>query len=186
VKLLIILLVLTVFTTHAYADNRILLVGDSVLASLKGYVEKSLFNSNYIIDAKVCRRSTTPGCMKGAEKSALDVLRNLTNKHNTIIVIMIGHNDDRGVSFQKKIQLLLEELHDVPKVFWITMREVSQSHIVANQIIIQETNKFSHTHIIPWHNISRQQHSWVTRDGTHLTPIGSKNLAIHIRQLVGF
>jgi lysophospholipase L1-like esterase len=134
------------------------------------------------IDAKVCRKSTTPGCLHGKPGSALDVLRTRQNRQNTVVVIMVGHNDDRGTTFRNKVETILAEVRDAPQVFWISMREVSKSYAAANQAIAEAAARFPNVQVIPWDEASRHQSSWVARDGTHLTAAGAKHMAMVIRQ----
>jgi lysophospholipase L1-like esterase len=59
----------------------------------------------------------------------------------------------------------------------MTMREVSHSYREANKMIKEEAALHKNTRVIDWAEISRNQSSWVVRDGTHLTATGAKNMA---------
>ena len=95
---------------------------------------------------------------------------------------MIGHNDNRGASFIEKVHQLLNEVSDVPHVFLITMHEVSHSYREANRMIKEASAGHQNVHIIDWAELSRNQNSWVAKDGTHITATGAKNLASLIAQ----
>ena len=166
----------------------VLFVGDSVLAALAGQYPdagKAICGAEgwtVTLDARVCRKSTTPGCLHGSPTSALEVLHTRRNRQSTVVVIMVGHNDDRGTKFREKVTAILDEVRDAPQVFWVSMREVGKSYVAANRVIIEEAARYPHVQVIPWAEASRQQSSWVTRDGTHLTTTGAKHLAMVICQ----
>jgi peptidoglycan/LPS O-acetylase OafA/YrhL len=160
--------------------HSVLLIGDSVMSALSPRYSNAMQNINNSywslrFQAGVCRRLTTPGCLHGKPESALSVLRNNTDVY--AVVIMIGHNDDRGAGFRRSISQITHELSDIPHVFWLTMREVNNSYSVANSIIKEESASNKNTRIIDWAQISKNQDSWVAEDGTHLTAAGARNMA---------
>src|SRR5262245_53592876 len=75
----------------AAPGGSVLLVGDSVMAALAGPytgAAKAIIEANgwnVTMDAKVCRKSTTPGCLHGSPISALEVLRTRQNRQSTIV-----------------------------------------------------------------------------------------------------
>jgi len=175
-------------SVHAAPGRSVLLVGDSVMAALSGHytgAAKAIIEADgwtVTMDARVCRKSTTPGCLHGSPISALEVLRTRQNRQSTIVVIMLGHNDDRGTMFREKVAAILDEVRDAPHVFWVSMREVSKSYVAANRVITEEAARRPNVQVIPWAEVSRQQGSWVARDGTHLTATGANQMALVIRQ----
>jgi hypothetical protein len=175
-------------SVDAAPGRLVLLVGDSVMAALSGDftdAAKAIMGRDgwtVTMDARVCRKSTTPGCLHGSPTSALEVLRTRPNRQSTVVVIMVGHNDDRGRMFREKVSTILDEVGDAPHVFWVSMREVSKSYIAANQVITEEAARRPNVQVIPWAMASRHQPSWVARDGTHLTTMGAKHMALVIRQ----
>src|SRR5262245_7257765 len=126
---------------NAAPGRSVLLVGDSVMAALSGpstNAAQAIIGADgwtVSIDARVCRKSTTPGCLRGSPSSALEVLRTRHNRQSTVVVIMVGHNDDRGPRFREKVSAILDEVSDAPQVFWVSMREVSKSYVAANRVI---------------------------------------------------
>lgn len=172
----------------AMSGRAVLIVGDSVLAALSSRytnTAQSIIGGEVwrvTLDAEVCRKSTTPGCLHGSPLSALEILRRRQHRQSTLVVIMVGHNDDRGTTFRKKVSALFDEVGDAPQVFWVSMREVSTSYIVANRVITEEAARRPNVQVIPWAEASRHHSSWVARDGTHLTTIGATQMAVVIRQ----
>ena len=155
-----------------------MLVGDSVMSALSARytnAAQNLIGGDLKFQAKVCRKLTTSGCLHGQPESALNVLKG--NHGVDTVVIMIGHNDDRSERFRQKIDLLMNEVSDAHHVFWITMREVSHSYREANKMIKEQAAQHKNTHVIDWAEISRNQSSWVVKDGTHLTATGARNMA---------
>jgi lysophospholipase L1-like esterase len=162
----------------ASTNHSTLLVGDSVMSALSSRytnAAQNLIGGDLKFQAKVCRKLTTSGCLHGQPESALNVLKG--NHGIDTVVILIGHNDDRGVHFRQKVSALMNEVSDAHHVFWMTMREVSHSYREANKMIKEEVALHKNAHVIDWAEISRNQPSWVVRDGTHLTATGAKNMA---------
>jgi len=162
----------------ASTNHSVMLVGDSVMTALSSRytnAAQNVIGGDLKFQAKVCRKLTTSGCLHGQPESALSVLKN--NHGVDTVVIMIGHNDDRSERFRQKIDVLMNEVSDAHHVFWITMREVSHSYREANKMIKEQAAQHTNTHVIDWAEISRNQSSWVVKDGTHLTAKGAKNMA---------
>lgn len=162
----------------ASTNHSILLVGDSVMEALSSrytHAAQNFIGGDLKFHAKVCRKLTTSGCLHGQPESALNVLKG--NQGVDTVVILMGHNDDRGVRFRQKVNALMNEVSDTHHVFWMTMREVSHSYREANKMIKEEAALHKNTRVIDWAEISRNQSSWVVRDGTHLTATGAKNMA---------
>ena len=165
----------------ASTNHSILLVGDSVMEALSSHythAAQNFIGGDLKFHAKVCRKLTTSGCSHGQPESALTVLKGNQNVDN--VVILMGHNDERGARFRQKVNAVMNEVSDTHHVFWMTMREVSHSYHEANEIIKEEAASHKNTHVIDWAEISRNQSSWVARDGTHLTATGAKNMALII------
>ncbi len=171
---------------HAETTSRgsVFIVGDSVLSALNprdtNAAQSIIGAANWEVEinAKPCRRATTAGCMKGGvPESVSDVLKNHSSKKNGAVVLMIGHNDERNVSFQKKIQTINSQLSGCPQVFWITMREISESYKRANQMIKAEAAAHKNVRVIDWDAESKSQSTWVASDGVHLKTVGAKALA---------
>jgi UDP-glucose 6-dehydrogenase len=166
-------ILLASFTATA---ETILFIGDSVMAGIPKYYIRQKFNmySSILIDTKVCRKMTTPGCFHGKPESALNVL----SKYDAdTIVIMIGHNDERNKSFTHKIKLLMDRIEGNKVVYWLTMREVSNTYRNANAILKSEAKNNKKIRILDWAYFSRNETSWFTKDGTHLNKNGGKKMA---------
>jgi lysophospholipase L1-like esterase len=163
----------------------VFIVGDSVLSALAPKdtnFAQSIIGKNWDVEinAKPCRRATTPGCMKGGvPESVLDVLENRSSKKSSAVVVMIGHNDERNAAFQKKVQLINDRLAGCPRVFWVTMREISESYKRANQFIRADARK--NVTVIDWDAASKTQPGWVASDGVHLKTAGARALATLIQ-----
>ncbi len=155
------------------------IIGDSVLAGLKySSAAKKILGNTVKLEVKECRKLTTSGCFHGSPESALSVLQ--SNRDTDNIVIMIGHNDERKINFRKKVNQIINATTDSTHIFWVTMREISQSYTSANQVIREELSSRKNSHIVDWNNFSYNQSSWVVKDGTHLTSEGVKKMAILI------
>ncbi|MEI7839141.1 MAG: hypothetical protein WCJ11_01420 [Methylococcaceae bacterium] len=159
-------------------NHSVMLVGDSVMTALSPRytnAAQNVIGGDLKFQAKVCRKLTTSGCLHGQPESALTVLKG--NHGVDTVVIMMGHNDDRSERFRQKIDVLMNEVSDAHHVLWMTMREVSHSYRAANKMIKEQAALHKNTHVIDWAEISRNQSSWVVKDGTHLTATGARNMA---------
>lgn len=166
------------------SHGSVFIVGDSVLSALAprdtNAAQSIIGGGNWEVEinAKPCRRATTPGCMKGGvPESVLDVLKSHSPKKGGAVVVMIGHNDERNVSFLKKVQAINGALSNCPQVFWINMREISESYKRANQMIKSEAESHKNVRVIDWDGESKTQAGWVASDGVHLKTVGAKALA---------
>ena len=166
------------------SHGSVFIVGDSVLSALNpkdtNAAQSIIGAANWEVEinAKPCRRATTAGCMKGGvPESVSDVLKNHSPKKGGAVVVMIGHNDERNVSFQKKVQSINSQLSGCSQVFWITMREISESYKRANQMIKTEAANHKNVRVIDWDAESKSQSTWVAGDGVHLKTVGAKALA---------
>lgn len=177
-------ILLGIAKAESSSRSSVFIVGDSVLSALAprdtNAAQSIIGGANWEVEinAKPCRRATTPGCMKGGvPESVLDVLKNQSSKKAGAVVVMIGHNDERNVSFLKKVQAINGALANCPQVFWINMREISESYKRANQMIKSEAESHKNVRVIDWDGESKAQSSWVASDGVHLKTVGAKALA---------
>ncbi len=132
---------------------------------------------NVRIDAKPCRCATTPGCKSGTPESVKNVLLKRKDLAGSALVIMVGHNDARNESFKAKIDNILQASQKASVVFWVTMREVSDSYRRVNKMLIDETDHRKNLRIVHWAKASNDQPSWVAKDGVHLSTLGARKLA---------
>ncbi len=159
------------------------LTGDSVMAALMptytDAAQRVIGGGGWAttIDAKVCRKAVTPGCLNGTPESVLAVLQANRPRLAGAVVIQIGHNDDRIVTYRAQLDKILDELTGVPRVFLMTMREVSSSYVTANRTIREAAAARSNVQVIDWAAASRSQTSWVAGDGLHLTTAGATAMA---------
>lgn len=164
-------------------ESNVFLVGDSVLSALNpndtNYAQAIIAKDQWhvSIDAKPCRCATTPGCKGGTPESVKNVLTKRGDLSSSVVVIMVGHNDMRNASFRSKVADILEVAKKSPMVFWVTMREISQSYRVANGILAEEANKRKNVRLVHWETQSNGQPSWFARDGVHLKTQGARMLA---------
>ena len=183
IQTLAVLLLLIPNASPLFASSNVILVGDSVMSALNqsntncAKTVIAAANWNVKIDAKPCRCATTPGCKKGTPESVKNVLLARRDLAGSALVIMVGHNDARNESFKAKIDNILHASQKASVVFWVTMREVSDSYRRVNKMLIDETDHRKNLRIVHWAKASNDQPSWVAKDGVHLSTLGARKLA---------
>jgi hypothetical protein len=178
----ILFFIVITFNHKIFADS-VLFVGDSVMAGLPKKYLRDKLNNQFIVEyeTKECRKLTSIGCFHNSPESALTIL---SKKSADTIVIMLGHNDNRNKSFRSKVKILLNKMSNTKHVYWLTMREVSKSYQNANVILKEEIATYKNTQLIDWAEFSRNEPTWFVRDGTHLKPIGARNMADFIVRIL--
>jgi lysophospholipase L1-like esterase len=178
------------------ATNRVFLVGDSVLASLAPPVSNraqtviAAAGFQVTIDAQVCRRSTTTGCTPPSSAanpartppdSALSVIEANPSMIGGVVVVMIGHNDNKATGFAAKVDTLLDALGPTTQVVWLTMNEVDSSYVTGNRTLRAAAAARTNVSILDWAAAVKDQPRWTLSDGIHLTNSGADGIAALIR-----
>jgi hypothetical protein len=95
-----------------------------------------------------------------------------------VVVIALGANDGSDPwRFAATINEVMARLHDVPRVFWVNMRQFRSWVPAANHEIAAATTRFPNLRLIDWDGRSTLDPFTVYSDGVHLPPYGRAVMA---------
>jgi peptidoglycan hydrolase-like protein with peptidoglycan-binding domain len=170
---------------------RIGLIGDSSFAGVRWLnAFDNLKRFNFTYDAESCRRTIEASC-RGREgyapENSITVLRRLRGRMGRVLVMVTGYNDP-GYRFAEAVDAIMAEAirQKIQYVMWLTMRTADVSYVSPhyrstaytfrdnNRILLQKAQLYAgRLQIADWATYSRDQRSWVTADGVHLTVPGA-------------
>lgn len=171
------------------APPRVTVIGDSVQASF-GFAPQARRRLGVGIDlrmeARVCRRLTTPSCSgggAGTPENALSLVRRLGSALGPVVVMNVGYNDGPE-AFDIDTMLSALRSAGVESVVWVTLREQRSSYGTINARIRDRATTRPWMRVADWNAYSAGK-SWLAGDGLHLTGTGAYGLAGLLRQEVG-
>jgi lysophospholipase L1-like esterase len=179
--------VLVALPAGAAPERRVLLVGDSVMASLgPAYTDAAgrvIGGGGWAVetDAQVCRRLVATSCGSPRPATALEVVR----AHAPLtgaLVIGAGYNDQNPSSLRDAVRTILAEVPDVD-VFWLTYSTGGTSaatYAAMNQVLAEEAAADPDLHVVDWDGA--RQPGWTGSDGLHLSAAGATGMATLILQ----
>lgn len=173
----------------ASAAPRVTVIGDSVQASF-GFAPQATRRLGAGLDlrmeARVCRRLTTPSCSgggAGTPENALSLARRLGSGLGPVVVMNVGYNDDPA-AFDIDTMLGALRSAGVQSVVWVTLREQRSSYATINAKIRDRASSRPWMRVADWNAYSAGK-PWFAGDGLHLTSSGAYGLAGLLRQEVG-
>lgn len=160
---------------------RLLGVGDSVMVGAAEHL-RALPGWEVDVDAVVCRQATVhvagPTSCGGARfpsgiSSGLEALRaaRAAGRMGRVVVLMLGSNE--GVT-RRQLDQIMQELADVPRVYWITNTVRRQQP--TNAVLRANVRRYPNGALIDWAVHSRGK-PWFVRDRIHLNAAGRKAFA---------
>ncbi|HET6691895.1 MAG TPA: hypothetical protein VFG74_13640 [Miltoncostaeaceae bacterium] len=173
----------------AQAAPRVTVFGDSVQASF-GFAPQAV---RYLgrglrlrMEADVCRRLASPGCLGGSPPSALEVARSLGSGLGEAVVINVGYNDDARV-YDVPAMLATLRAAGVRAVVWVTLRERRPYYRPINDRIRAAARGGGPggmvVRVADWNAYSAGR-PWFASDGLHLNATGALGLATLLRERV--
>jgi hypothetical protein len=172
----------------AAPERRVLLVGDSVMASLApGFTDAAnrvIGGGGWTvgIDAQVCRRLVATSCGSPRPATALEVIQAHRSELTGALVIGAGYNDQNPTAFRDAVRTILAEVPGVD-VFWLTYSTGGSSastYAVMNQVLAEEATADPDLHVVDWDGA--RQPTWTGSDGLHLNAAGANGMATLILQ----
>lgn len=189
------------WTTHPRTEPRVLLLGDSTLASLRWFKQGtvSLKGFQFSLDVESCRKIAYKSCF-GREfrtpDSALTALKNY-NQPLDYVVLMAGYHatiSDIAKEFSLFYKLVQAKN---AKLIFLSLRESLSYPLVGsggkrsvfnklNQILKDLVMKKSHEDVIiaDWNSFSHLRAEWFGKDGIHPNIIGTVALGWFISQTI--
>jgi hypothetical protein len=164
-------------------DNRVFLLGDSVMATLKPSDTNAAARDivplgwHVTIDAEVGRRP----------EQAIDVLRRRQSEiSGGVAVLLIGNNYGGNQEiWGRQFQTMLDLLRDVPRIIVLTVEVYRTSQAAVNDEIYKAASLNPRVQVVDWDRVSRGTPGTNIADGLHLTPAGATLLATTIANALG-
>jgi lysophospholipase L1-like esterase len=147
--------------------TRVLVLGDSVMLGAASQDTAALPGRDVVVDAAV-NRSTGQGAAR------LDEL----GTDWDVVVVMLGHNDGSNPgAYQPAARQILDRLHDVPSVVWLTIHEVRPYYPDVNAFIAGLQETYPNLSIGDWNRVASANPDTMSSDGLHLKPEGADLMA---------
>jgi lysophospholipase L1-like esterase len=90
-----------------------------------------------------------------------------------VVVIALGYNDAATPgAFPIWIDELMAHVRDVPRVFWVNLRNAREWVSAANADLVAATSRWPNLRIIDWDARSTPDPFLTYGDGLHLNPLG--------------
>jgi hypothetical protein len=164
------------------ADRRVFLLGDSVLeATSAEYYDTmeprlELLGWEPTIDADRGRNTV---------QAEHELRRNREDVGGTVVVL-IGHNDPPSAGeYRSRLENLLEEVHDVPRVLLLTIREFDEEMAPLNSVVRSMPRRHDNVELVEWADVVADAEGALVRDGLHLTERGAQLLASTVASALG-
>jgi hypothetical protein len=166
---------------------QVTVLGDSVQASF-GFAPQAV---RYLgrgfrlrVQADVCRKLVTPGCLGGSPPSALAVAESLGSGLGEAVIINVGYNDDSG-TYDVPAMLSALRRAGVRAVVWVTLREQRSYYPPMNARIRAAARGGGSggmvVRVADWNAYSAGR-PWFAGDGLHLSATGAMGLATLLRR----
>jgi hypothetical protein len=155
-------------------DRRVFLLGDSVLeATSSSYYDTMVPRLERLgweatIDADRGRNTVQ------AER---ELRRNRDDVGGTVVVL-IGHNDPPSAGeYRSRLEDLLEEIDDVPRILLLTIREFDDDMAPLNAVVRSMPRRHANVELVEWEDVVADADGVLVRDRLHLTERGAELLA---------
>jgi hypothetical protein len=155
-------------------DRRVFLLGDSVLeATSSSYYDTMVprlerLGGEATIDADRGRNTVQ------AER---ELRRNRDDVGGTVVVL-IGHNDPPSAGeYRSRLEDLLEEIDDVPRILLLTIREFDDDMAPLNAVVRSMPRRHANVELVEWEDVVADADGVLVRDRLHLTERGAELLA---------
>lgn len=161
-------------TTASIIDNRVFLVGDSVLQGAAPYVPEKLSTWSIIADTRVGRFLD----------EAIKVVKQHSPKDlGKIVVLNLGNNyGGDQVIFQAQVEEMLNLLSGVDHVLWVNMGEFEKVQREVNDVLRRELLTHPNLTLLDWDTLWKAEPGYTGNDHLHLTPDGADAYAALIAE----
>jgi hypothetical protein len=163
-------------------DNRVFMVGDSVLQSAApGYG-----NQLRRVLGPLGWRTTIDAVEGRPASGAVDVLRERRGDIGQVVVILIGNNyNGNEPEYGRNLDQMLTLLDGVDKIVMLTVEEYRPMQAEVNAEIRREAARNPRVVLVDWNAVAKTTPGVNRPDGLHLTNIGAGVLAATIADALG-
>lgn len=180
---------------------RVSLIGDSTMMSMHIYSnDDEVIAQDYdvLLDAQSCRRLVVGSCrgrFGSTPRSLLPLIKSTyRGQLGQALVVMAGYDDFHDISADIDAIMTEANAQGVSEVFWLTYRSNVSYDLpggaIAGAPIYRRHNadlraatvRWPNLRVLDWDAYSAAQPSWFSGDGIHITPTGSAQLALFIKQ----
>jgi hypothetical protein len=105
-------------------------------------------------------------------------LRRNRDEVGETVVVLIGHNDPPSAGeYRSRLEDLLDEVADVPRVLLLTIREFDEEMAPLNAVVRSMPRRHANVELVDWEGRVADAEGALVRDRLHLTERGAQLLA---------
>jgi lysophospholipase L1-like esterase len=105
-------------------------------------------------------------------------LRRNRDEVGETVVVLIGHNDPPSAGeYRSRLEDLLDEVEDVPRVLLLTIREFDEEMAPLNAVVRSMPRRHQNVELVEWEGTVADAEGALVRDRLHLTERGAQLLA---------
>jgi lysophospholipase L1-like esterase len=155
-------------------DPRVFLLGDSVLeATSSDYYDT--------MEPRLERLGWEPTIDADRGRNTAQAERELRRNRDEVgetVVVLIGHNDPPSAGeYRSRLEDLLDEVEDVPRVLLLTIREFDEEMAPLNAVVRSMPRRHQNVELVEWEGTVADAEGALVRDRLHLTERGAQLLA---------
>ncbi len=145
-------------------DNRVFVVGDSVMQGAAPYLADSLKGWSIIADTRVGR--FLDEAIRVVEKRRADI--------GEIVVLNLGNNyNGSETQFAAEVSEMLDLLAGVSHVIWMNVGEFKADRVEVNDTLRAAAETHKNLTLVDWNSWWSENRSFTSGDRLHLTPDGA-------------
>lgn len=148
-------------------------LGDSVMLGAADAIHAAMHPWDVVVDAAVSRTTV----------AGLEVLRRRRAEVHDVVVVQLGTNDgDDPAAYAQRVREVMDELHDVALVLWLTIKEARPYYGPANAALREVVAGYPNGLVADWNAVASPSATY--SDGLHLTAEGATTMATLARDTV--
>ncbi len=158
-------------------DPRLFIVGDSVSLGAQPAIRERMSRLGWLVkqvSVESLHTHQAPGIVAANRRWIGDV-----------VIVQLGTNDGGDPQFAAWIDQLMATLKNVPRVYWINLRNFRGFVPTANAMIDAAAKRWKNLRVIDWHSYATPRPWIVAGDGYHLNADGQARMAKIIEDEVG-
>jgi hypothetical protein len=163
------------------AGNRMLMIGDSVLASTSRRYGNTMCQALVPLGWQLELDAESGRFIDFGRR----VLRDRFASGWDVVVVMLGNNyGGDEVVFRRELDSILDSVGDLP-VLLLTVTEFRPDRAEVNRIVWEESLERDNVQVLDWAGGSAMHPDWLGGDGLHLSESGRVAIALSMADAVG-